>query len=272
VKRAGAPCGVPALFMPALLEAVHLTKKFGGLTAVRDFSLKLAGGELWGLIGPNGAGKTTVFNMLTGILQPDGGEIYVNGENLTRAPPWRFTKAGVARTFQNLRLLWDRTVEENLLFALSAFLPYNLGDCCFYRTKYFQIESKAKERIAVTMQECGLAEYKDVPILDLPYGVQRKVEIARALLLSPKLLLLDEPTAGIHPNEIPGILTLLQSVWENHKITMIVIEHNMRVIMSLAQHIIVMCEGQIIAQGPPVQIQNDPEVIRIYLGERYVAR
>ena len=255
-----------------LLHAQNLIKRFGGITAVSGFSCCLYGGELYGLIGPNGAGKTTVFNLLTGLITPDSGFIRIRGKDLTGRPAWCFAREGVARTFQNLRLLWDHTVEENL-FA-SSYLHYKHGVLSgFLGLPSFRSKRRVIQQLVNhVLEQCNLREYRNVRAADLPYGVQRRVEIARGLLLRPQIFLLDEPTAGLSPAEVAEIVRLLEIIWQDNKLTMIVVEHNMRVIMKLARYIIVMNEGKVIAEGVPDDIRANPDVISVYLGERYANR
>lgn len=255
-----------------LLEAQDLVKRFGGITAVNGFSLFLHGGELYGLIGPNGAGKTTVFNLLTGLIKPDSGHIRIKGKELTGKPAWYFAREGIVRTFQNIRLLWDFTVEENLLYSSYIHFKHGFFSGMFGSVSFRSARKRLQQSVDYVLELCDLRDYRHARAMDLPYGVQRRVEIARGLLMRPQVFLLDEPTAGLNPAEVSGILHLLKAVWQDSRLTMIVIEHNMRVIMSLAQHIIVMSEGKTIAQGPPEEIQTNPDVISVYLGERYAER
>lgn len=255
-----------------LLEAQNLIKRFGGITAVDGFSLFLHGGELYGLIGPNGAGKTTVFNLLTGLIKPNGGRIWINGKELTGKPAWYFSREGIVRTFQNIRLLWDSTVEENLLCSSYIHFKHGFFSGVFGLASFRSARRKLQQSVDYVLEKCDLHDYRCARAMDLPYGVQRRVEIARGLLMHPQLFLLDEPTAGLNPAEVGEILDLLKNVWRENRLTMIVIEHNMRVIMSLAQHILVMSEGKIIAEGAPEEVQTNPDVISVYLGERYAQR
>lgn len=270
----GASTRCPHLFTMAspLLEAIDLKKSFGGLTAVDGFTITLNGGELYGLIGPNGAGKTTVFNLLTGHIRPDSGHIRIAGKDLTGKPPWYFACERIIRTFQNIRLLWDCTVEENLIAASYMVFKYSFWSGLLGLRKFTLQHRHLLDTVDQVCEKCGLTQYRKMRAADLPYGVQRRVEIARGLLLQPKVFLLDEPTAGLTPTEVAEILELLQSAWREKQFSMIVIEHNMRVIMNLAQYIIVMSEGKIIAHGSPTEVQTNPEVIRVYLGERYVSK
>lgn len=251
-----------------LLSIQGLTKRFGGLTAVSDFSLQLRKGELIGLIGPNGAGKTTVFNLMTGILRADRGEILFKGQNLAGSPPHEVSKKGLVRTFQNIRLMPGMTVKENLKPAFHHQLKYSLLGPMVLSPAFIRAETRVDDKIDKVLQTLGIAEHKDTEVDDLPYGIQRRVDIARALCLEPVVLLLDEPTAGLNPKEVDEILQIIDYLWKDLEINLVVIEHNMRVIMSLCERIIVMNEGKIIAVGRPAEIQSNEEVIRVYLGEK----
>jgi len=251
-----------------LLSIQDLTKRFGGLTAVSDFSLQLSKGELVGLIGPNGAGKTTVFNLMTGILKPDRGTIFFKGENLAGSPPYEVSTKGLVRTFQNIRLMHGMTVRENLKPAFHDKLHYSLLSSMLHSPGFSRAETQVDNKIESVLQTIGIAEFADAEVDDLPYGILRRVEIARALCLEPVVLLLDEPTAGLNPKEVDEILQIIHYLWREAEVNLIVIEHNMRVIMSLCERIVVMNEGKVIAVGRPTEIQNNEEVIRVYLGEK----
>lgn len=251
-----------------LLQVDGLTKRFGGLTAVADFSFRLFQGELVGLIGPNGAGKTTVFNLITGLLKPDKGRVLFRGENLVGKPPHQVSTRGLVRTFQNIRLMSGMTVDENLRPAFHHKLSYSLLSSMLDTPDFRRAEAWVDDTIANVLDRLGISQYGKMNVDDLPYGIQRKVEIARALCLEPAVLLLDEPTAGLNPKEVDEIIRIIYYLREELGISLIVIEHNMRVIMTICTRIVVMNEGEIIAEGSPAQIQSNQDVARVYLGER----
>jgi len=250
-----------------LLHIEELTKRFGGLTAVSDFYLDLNKGELLGLIGPNGAGKTTVFNLMTGILKPDKGKVLFRGENIAGRPPHEVSTKGLVRTFQNIRLMPGMTVKENLRPAFHHKLHYSLLSSMINTPGFARAETQVNTRIGSILETLGIAQHADAEVGDLPYGIQRRVEIARALCLEPVVLLLDEPTAGLNPKEVDEILQIIHYLWKETDVDLIVIEHNMRVIMSICERIVVINEGKVIALGTPTEIQNNEEVIQVYLGE-----
>ncbi len=251
-----------------LLHIEGLTKRFGGLTAVSNFYLDLHKGELVGLIGPNGAGKTTVFNLITGILRPDTGKVLFRGENIAASPPHEVSTRGLVRTFQNIRLMPGMTVKENLRPAFHHKLHYSLFGSMINTPGFVRAEKKVNTRIDNVLETLGISEYADAEVTDLPYGIQRRVEIARALCMDPVILLLDEPTAGLNPKEVDEILHIVHYLWKETDVDLIVIEHNMRVIMSICERIVVINEGKVIAVGTPTEIQNNDEVVRVYLGEK----
>lgn len=247
-----------------------LTKRFDGLLAVSDFSLDLNRGELVGLIGPNGAGKTTVFNLMTGILRPDRGEVLFRGENLAGKSPHEISIKGLVRTFQNIRLMSGMTVRENLKPAFHHKLGYSLLSAMLHTPGFVKSETVVDNKIDSVLETLGISEQGDTEVGDLPYGIQRRVEIARALCLEPIILLLDEPTAGLNPREVNEIIEVIHYLSKETDIDLIVIEHNMRVIMSICDRIVVINEGRVIAVGKPTEVQNNEEVVRVYLGERTV--
>lgn len=254
-----------------ILEAENLVKTFGGLRAVSNFSFRLKKREILGLIGPNGAGKTTVFNLLTGILKSDSGRVLFCEENLAGKPPHTISNKGLVRTFQNIRLMPGMTVRENLLPAFHDKIKYSLFGALIHSPSFNRQEININEQIDTVLATLGISEYADSIAADLPYGTQRRVEIARALCLDPKTILLDEPTAGLNPSEIDDIIQLIHYLWKDREISLIVIEHNMRLIMSICERIIVINEGKHIAEGSSEEIQNNSEVARVYLGERAAA-
>jgi branched-chain amino acid transport system ATP-binding protein len=249
-----------------LLHIEELTKQFGGLTAVSDFYLDHHKGELVGLIGPNGAGKTTVFNLITGILRPDKGQVLFKGENIAGIPPHEISNRRLVRTFQNIRLMPGMTVTENLRPAFHHKLHYSLLSSMLHTPGFGRAETQVNSRIKSVLEMLGISEYADAEVTDLPYGIQRRVEIARALCMDP--VVLDEPTAGLNPKEVDEILQIVHYLWKETDVDLIVIEHNMRVIMSICEKIVVMNEGKVIAVGTPREIQNNDEVVQVYLGEK----
>lgn len=251
----------------ALLEIEHLTKKFGGLVAVSDLNLSLNDGDIVGLIGPNGAGKTTVFNMITGIYRPTEGEIRFKSESIIGKEPHTISKAGIARTFQNLRVFKDLTVLQNIMIAAQMDEPYTIWDAIFRSSRFKTVERNVRARAEELLHLVGLDNYMSSKAKNLPYGHQRKLEIARALALKPKLLLLDEPAAGMNPDESLELMGFIRKIHEEFKLTVLLIEHHMEVVMGLCERIIVLNFGKTIAQGSPAEIQNNPEVIAAYLGE-----
>ena len=246
-----------------LLSINGLTQKFGGLLAVSDFNITLEGGELVGLIGPNGAGKTTVFNLVSGFYQPTDGEIILNGSKTKGLRPHQVTALGVARTFQNIRLWHDMTVLDNIRVSQHYRMGYSLLDA-FRRSKRYRENEKRIDSIALDLLEAmDLRQYAD----EYPYGLQRRVEIARAMSVKPKLLLLDEPAAGLNSADVDGLIKLVRWIHKEFGITIWMIEHQMKVVMSLCSWIKVIDFGSTIAEGTPEQIQSNPTVIKAYLGD-----
>ena len=236
----------------ALLEIKNLGISFGGLRAVDDFSITIEKGQLYGLIGPNGAGKTTIFNLLTGVYKPNMGTIQLDGMNITGKKTMEINRAGVARTFQNIRLFKELTVLDNV----KAGLP-----------KYFKVEKTMDEKAVELLKVFDLDKEKDYLASNLPYGKQRKLEIARALATNPKLLLLDEPAAGMNPNETKELMDTIRFVRDNFDMTILLIEHDMKLVSGICEKLTVLNFGQVLAQGNTVDVLNDPEVIKAYLGE-----
>jgi branched-chain amino acid transport system ATP-binding protein len=253
-----------------LLQIENLTHFFGGLRAVSDFEVEIEKGEIVGLIGPNGAGKSTIFNLICGLYRPTEGKIIFNGANVVGLPPHKVASKGVGRTFQNLRLFRNLTVLHNIKIAQYSKINYHLADA-FLRTKHYQEEEKeAEERAHQLLDTLGISHYADQLALNLPYGDQRRVEMARALALKPGLLLLDEPTAGMSPAEMIKMAELIKEVKEKFDLTIFLIEHRMRVVMGICERILAIDFGALIGQGTPEEIRNDPKVKKAYLGEEVI--
>jgi branched-chain amino acid transport system ATP-binding protein len=251
----------------ALLRANNLTIKFGGLTAVSDFSLSLEDNDLVGLIGPNGAGKTTIFNMLTGVYAPTSGNIEFCGEQIEGTKPYNITKKRIARTFQNIRLFKNLTVLDNLKISFNYKVKYNLIHSILRLPSYFKEEEEIERKALEILKIFKLDGKKDEFACNLPYGEQRRLEIARALAAEPKLLLLDEPAAGMNPHETQELMGLIKWIRKDFKIAILLIEHDMKLVMGVCERIVVVDYGKIIAVGTPSEIKNNPKVIEAYLGE-----
>ena len=250
-----------------VLETMHLGISFGGLHAVQDFNLSIYSGELVGLIGPNGAGKTTVFNLLTGVYVPTEGTVLLDGVPLNGKKGHQFVEAGIARTFQNIRLFTDMTVIENVKAACVKDLHYNLFDAVFRTPRFWKEEREVTEKALELLEICGLRDKADVAAASLPYGQQRKLEIARALATNMKVLLLDEPAAGMNPTETAELLACINTIRDRFGVAILLIEHDMSLVMNVCQRIQVIDYGQTIASGLPREIAADPRVITAYLGE-----
>lgn len=251
----------------ALLQIRNMSHFFGGLRAVYDFNLKLEGGELLGLIGPNGAGKTTVFNLVSGFYRPAEGEILFQGKNIIGLYPHEITTLGVARTFQTIRLWNSLTVFENLSIAQHYQLGYGLLGAILRNRRYHASERRAWRTADRLLEILGLRHYAREYPKNLPYGLQRRVEIGRALAVEPKLLLLDEPAAGMNPGEVDQLIELIHWIREEFRLTIWLIEHHMRVVMNVCQWIKVLDFGETIAEGPPSAVKENPRVIQAYLGD-----
>jgi len=253
-----------------LLQIENLTHFFGGLRAVSNFEAQIEKGEIVGLIGPNGAGKSTIFNLICGLYRPAEGKITLNGSNIAGLPAHEVASKGVGRTFQNLRLFRNLTVLHNIKIAQYSQINYHLADA-FLRTKHYQEEEEeAEERAHELLDTLGISHYADQLALNLPYGDQRRVEMARAMALKPKLLLLDEPTAGMSPAEMIRMAELIKEVKEKFDLTIFLIEHRMRVVMGICERILAIDFGALIGQGTPDEIRNDPKVKKAYLGEEVI--
>ena len=254
----------------AVLEIRDLTQYFGGLCAVSNFNLLLNGGEFYGIIGPNGAGKTTIFNLISGFYRASRGDILVDGTNIRGLKPHQVTAFGIGRTFQNIRLWPAMSVLDNLRIAQHYRLQYGLWDT-FFRTRHFLERERVVRDFAMEILErLELSRVAGEYPGNLPYGLQRRVEIARALALRPKLILLDEPAAGLNSSDVHGLIELIRSIHRKFDMTILLIEHQMKVVMSLCQHIKVIDFGVTIAEGTPEEIQNNPLVIRAYLGNEII--
>ncbi|MGD0970813.1 MAG: ABC transporter ATP-binding protein [Desulfobaccales bacterium] len=250
-----------------LLNIQNLGMRFGGLLALEDFNLQVPEGALYGLIGPNGAGKTTVFNLISGFLKPSSGRISLNGAEITRLPPHRITYLGVARTFQNIRLFQELSVLDNVLVGFHCRSHASWGEAILRLPRYRGEEREHRTRARELLREVGLAEAAAQPAGKLPYGHQRRLEIARALATGPRFLLLDEPAAGLNPQETLNLMEFLQEIKERYRLTMLVIEHNLQLVMKLCRRLLVLDHGLTIAAGEPAEVRRHPEVIRAYLGK-----
>jgi branched-chain amino acid transport system ATP-binding protein len=257
---------IPSNGKAPILEIRGLTKQFGGLRAVNDFDLTLHSHDLHGLIGPNGAGKTTVFNMITGVYVPTAGEILLNGLSITGLEPHEINQMGIARTFQNIRLFPNLTVLDNVRIAYHTHAGYSMADGILHNKRFDQKERELTERTQDFLGVFNLQDRQGEIAKNLPYGEQRRLEIARALAAEPKLLLLDEPAAGMNPNETVNLMDLIHFIRERFDLTILLIEHQMRVVMGICERINVMDFGEVIARGNPQEIQANPKVVEAYLG------
>ncbi len=255
-----------------VLETNHLGIEFGGLKAVDDFTLVIGKTEIAGLIGPNGAGKTTVFNLLTKVYQPTMGSFMVNGKDTAGMNTVQINKLGIARTFQNIRLFGNMTVEDNVRIGLHNQIPYSTASGLFRLPGYWKKEKKQHEKALELLSIFGMQDMADTRADSLPYGAQRRLEIVRALATSPKLLLLDEPAAGMNPNETEELMDNIIKIRDQFQIAIMLIEHDMRLVMGICEGICVLNYGRIIAKGTADEIQANPVVIEAYLGKQKEAQ
>ncbi len=251
----------------AMLEVKALSISFGGLKAVDNFSVEIEKNELYGLIGPNGAGKTTIFNLLTGVYKPDNGYVKLDGDNITGKSCVEINKTGIARTFQNIRLFNQLTVLDNVKAGLHNHYPYSTLEGIL-RLPNFRKQEKAMDQRAMQLLEVfGLEGHADVTASNLPYGMQRKLEIARAMATEPKLLLLDEPAAGMNPNETAELMETIRLVRDRFDMTILLIEHDMKLVAGICERLTVLNFGRVLKQGETSEVLHDPEVIKAYLGD-----
>ncbi|MDR1472837.1 MAG: ABC transporter ATP-binding protein [Synergistaceae bacterium] len=253
--------------MDACLELKGVNKSFGGIHAVRDMSFSVAEGELAGLIGPNGAGKTTIFNLVTGVYDVTGGEMEYKGANINRLKTYQVVALGIARTFQNLRLFAASSVLENVMTAAQYHHRYSFFEAVSHLGRWRGTERAIRDESMGLLERVGLADRAGQPAGTLPYGLQRRLEIARALSLKPSLLLLDEPAAGMNAEEVSTLNDLIVKIHEDFKLTILLIEHHMDMVMRICHRVVCMNFGALIAEGPPRDIQGHPEVLKAYLGE-----
>ena len=251
----------------ALLEVSHLSISFGGLRAVDDFNLTIEKGELYGLIGPNGAGKTTVFNLLTGVYRPNEGVIKLDGQDITGHKTMEINKDGIARTFQNIRLFHQMSVVDNVKAALENQYQCSLLESIMHLGRYGKVEKEMNDEAMDLLKVFSLEQYADYLASNLPYGQQRKLEIARAMATKPKVLLLDEPAAGMNPNETKELMDTISLIRDKFGITILLIEHDMKLVSGICEKLTVLNFGRVLAQGQTKEVLSNPEVIKAYLGD-----
>lgn len=250
-----------------VLSAKNISITFGALKAVTDFNLEIKENELVGLIGPNGAGKTTVFNIITGVYSPTSGEYYFNGEPVTKTPTYKLVKKGLARTFQNIRLFKNMSVLDNVLVANNFNMKYGILSGIFRFPNYWREEKEAEEKAMELLKIFDLDQYADTAAGNLPYGKQRKLEIARAMATNPKLLLLDEPAAGMNPTETEELMNTIRLIRDKFNIAILLIEHDMKLVLGICERLVVLDHGTTIAAGDPIEVINTPAVVTAYLGQ-----
>lgn len=250
-----------------VLEVENLGIDFGGLTAVNDLNMTVYAEQIYGLIGPNGAGKTTVFNMLTRVYKPSRGTVKLDGQDMDKLSPVLANIAGVARTFQNIRLFQNLSVMDNVKTGLGNSIHYGIFSSLIHTPGYYQAEKAADKEAMELLKIFELDDQADVTAGNLPYGAQRRLEIARAMATHPKLLLLDEPAAGMNPQETEELMAMIRKVRDHFHIAILLIEHDMQLVMGICERITVLNYGMLLAEGTPAEIQNNPEVIKAYIGE-----
>ena len=250
-----------------ILKTEHITQRFGGLVALSDISMEVNSGEIVGIIGPNGAGKSTLFNVITGMYNPTEGKVEMLGQDVTGWKPYRITELGFSRTFQNIRLFPQQSVLDNVMTGLNNQVQYSLAESLLHVGSYHKKEKEMTERSMEILRVFGLEDSAQTLASNLPYGKQRKLEIARALATEPKLLLLDEPAAGMNPNETQELMDTIRFVRDHFDMTILLIEHDMKLVSGICEELTVLNFGRVLAQGATSDVLNNPEVITAYLGE-----